>query len=77
LNRQAERYALEGAPMALSTMADAVGSVCASLDPPATPGSGNANATVCNNNPGVGHIKPEGDFAPACPWLAAPSAKPF
>jgi transposase len=32
LNRQAERYALEGAPMALSTMADAVGSVCASLD---------------------------------------------
>jgi transposase len=33
LNRQAERYALEGVPMALSTMADAVGSVCAALDP--------------------------------------------
>jgi hypothetical protein len=27
LNRQAERYALEGVPIALSTMADAVGSV--------------------------------------------------
>ncbi|MGO9392829.1 IS66 family transposase [Rhodoblastus sp.] len=33
LNRQAERYALEGAPIALSTMADAMGSVCAALDP--------------------------------------------
>jgi len=33
LNRQAERYALEGVPIALSTMADAVGSVCAALDP--------------------------------------------
>jgi transposase len=33
LNRQAERYALEGVPIALSTMADAVGSVCASLYP--------------------------------------------
>ena len=33
LNRQAERYALEGVPMALSTMADAVGSVCTALDP--------------------------------------------
>jgi transposase len=33
LNRQAERYALEGAPIALSTMADAVGSVCTVLDP--------------------------------------------
>src|SRR6201995_410012 len=33
LNRQAERYALEGVPIALSTMADAVGSVCTSLDP--------------------------------------------
>src|SRR5271163_827829 len=33
LNRQAERYALEGAPIALSTMVDAVGSVCAALDP--------------------------------------------
>jgi len=32
LNRQAERYALEGVPIALSTMADAVGSVCAALD---------------------------------------------
>ena len=33
LNRQAERYALEGVPIALSTMADAVGSVCAALGP--------------------------------------------
>jgi transposase len=33
LNRQAERYALEGAPIALSTMADAVGAVAAALDP--------------------------------------------
>jgi transposase len=33
LNRQAERYALEGAPIALSTMADAVGSICAAVDP--------------------------------------------
>jgi transposase len=33
LNRQSERYALEGVPIALSTMADAVGAVCASLDP--------------------------------------------
>src|SRR6201998_970572 len=33
LNRQAERYALEGVPIALSTMADAVGAVCALLDP--------------------------------------------
>ncbi len=33
LNRQAERYALEGVPIALSTMADAVGSVCAALAP--------------------------------------------
>jgi transposase len=33
LNRQAERYALEGVPVALSTMADAVGSVCAVFDP--------------------------------------------
>src|SRR6476619_5308352 len=33
LNRQADRYALEGVPIALSTMADAVGSVCAALDP--------------------------------------------
>ena len=33
LNRQAERYALEGVPVALSTMADAVGSVCHVLDP--------------------------------------------
>ena len=28
LNRQADRYALEGVPIALSTMADAVGAVC-------------------------------------------------
>ena len=33
LNRQAERYALEGAPIALSTMADAVGAVSSALDP--------------------------------------------
>jgi len=33
LNRQAERYALEGVPIALSTMADAVGSACMTLDP--------------------------------------------
>jgi transposase len=33
LNRQAERYALEGVPIALSTMADAVGSACSVLDP--------------------------------------------
>jgi transposase len=33
LNRQTERYALEGVPIPLSTMADAVGSVCAALDP--------------------------------------------
>jgi transposase len=33
LNRQADRYALEGVPISLSTMADAVGSSCAALDP--------------------------------------------
>ena len=33
LNRQSERYALEGVPIALSTMADAVGSVCTVLKP--------------------------------------------
>ncbi len=33
LNRQAERYALEGVPISLSTMADAVGSGCTVLDP--------------------------------------------
>ena len=33
LNRQSERYALEGASIALSTMADAVGAVCTALDP--------------------------------------------
>ena len=33
LNRRAERYALEGVPIPLSTMADAVGSGCAALDP--------------------------------------------
>lgn len=32
LNRQADRYALEGVPIALSTRADAVGAVCASRD---------------------------------------------
>jgi transposase len=33
LNRQSERYGLEGVPIALSTMADAVGSVCTALEP--------------------------------------------
>src|ERR1700735_1315879 len=33
LNRQAERYALEGVPISLSTMADAVGSSWVALDP--------------------------------------------
>src|ERR1700675_723724 len=33
LNRQAERYALEGVPIALSTMADAVGSGGTTLEP--------------------------------------------
>jgi transposase len=33
LNRQADRYALEGAPIALSTLADAVGAVSTALDP--------------------------------------------
>ena len=33
LNRQADRYALEGAPIALSTMVDAVGAVSTALDP--------------------------------------------
>jgi len=33
LNRQSERYALEGVPIALSTMADAVGAVCTALEP--------------------------------------------
>jgi transposase len=33
LNRQAERYAREGVPISLSTMADAVGSSCAALEP--------------------------------------------
>ena len=33
LNRQAERYAREGVPISLSTMADAVGLGCAALDP--------------------------------------------
>src|SRR5271157_4326322 len=33
LNRQAGRYALEGVPISLSTMADAVGSSCAALEP--------------------------------------------
>jgi transposase len=33
LNRQSERYALEGVAISLSTMADAVGSGCAALDP--------------------------------------------
>jgi transposase len=33
LNRQAERYTREGVPISLSTMADAVGSSCAALEP--------------------------------------------
>ena len=33
LNRQAERYAREGVPLALSTLADQVGAGCAVLDP--------------------------------------------
>ena len=33
LNRQAERYAREGVPIGLSTMADAVGASCVALDP--------------------------------------------
>ena len=33
LNRQAERYAREGVPISLSTMADAVGASCKVLDP--------------------------------------------
>ena len=33
LNRQADRYALEGAPIALSTMVDAVGAVATALGP--------------------------------------------
>jgi transposase len=33
LNRQAERYTREGVPISLSTMADAVGSGCAALEP--------------------------------------------
>lgn len=33
LNRQAERYAREGVPISLSTMADAVGAGCAALEP--------------------------------------------
>jgi transposase len=33
LNRQAERYAREGVPLSLSTLADQVGAVCAVLDP--------------------------------------------
>lgn len=33
LNRQCERYVLEGVPIALSTMADAVGSVSTALEP--------------------------------------------
>lgn len=33
LNRQAERYAKEGVPISLSTMADQVGACCTALDP--------------------------------------------
>lgn len=33
LNRQAERYAREGVPISLSTMADAVGAGCSALEP--------------------------------------------
>ena len=40
LNRQVERYALEGVPISLSTMADAVGAGCAVLDAAPAPGGG-------------------------------------
>jgi len=33
LNRQAERYALEGVPLSLSTLADQIGAVCAVMTP--------------------------------------------
>ncbi|MET4236318.1 hypothetical protein ABIA85_009633 [Bradyrhizobium sp. LA6.10] len=33
LNRRAERYALEGVPISLSTMVDAVGACCTALEP--------------------------------------------
>ena len=33
LNRQAERYAREGVPLSLSTLADQVGAACAALEP--------------------------------------------
>jgi transposase len=33
LNRQAERYAHEGVPLSLSTLADQVGACCVALDP--------------------------------------------
>ena len=33
LNRQAERYAREGVPLSLSTLADQVGACCAALQP--------------------------------------------
>ena len=33
LNRQAERYAREGVPLSLSTLADQVGAACVALDP--------------------------------------------
>jgi transposase len=33
LNRQADRYALEGVPLSLSTLADQVGAVCAVMQP--------------------------------------------
>src|SRR3982074_1367241 len=33
LNRQADRYAKEGVPLSLSTLADQVGAVCAALEP--------------------------------------------
>jgi transposase len=36
LNRQAERYAREGVPLSLSTLADQVGACCAVLAPPLT-----------------------------------------
>ena len=34
LNRQTERYALEGVPISLSTAADSVGACCTVLEPP-------------------------------------------
>ena len=54
LNRQAERYAREGVPLSLSTLADQVGAGCAVLEPllaasrrTSSPPSGYMATTVC------------------------------